>query len=226
MAARTDGADGRDAAREGRDGRDAARERLPRTGTRLWSVVGYAAALVLLVGALAGGLGRGDLPGVALALLVAGATTVVYVRPAVELDDEDLHLRRMLSTVSIPLAAVEKSVVTRFLAVFAGERRYVSTTVQRSLRSVVGARPGREVGTGSASRVAGGSVDPVVASEADLVEERIAQAAEDARRRHGVALLSDEQLALAAGVRRAWSWPAVAAVGAPLALLVVALLVV
>ncbi|NYG55143.1 hypothetical protein [Nocardioides perillae] len=214
MAARTDGG----------------RERLPRSGTRLWAFAGYAVALALLVGTLADGLGRTDLVGAALALLAAGATTVVYVRPAVELDGDELHLRRMLSTVVIPLAAVEKAVVSRFLAVFAGERRYVSTTVQRTLRAVVGARSGRGgaagagAGGGATAAAGGGATAPT--SEADLVEQRIAQAAADARRRHGVALLSDEQLALASQVRRTWSWPAVAAVVGPAVLVVLALLLV
>lgn len=202
------------------------RERLPRSGTRLWSVAGYAVALALLVGTLVDGLGRTDLLGASLALLAAGLTTVVYVRPAVELDGDDLHLRRMLSTVTIPLAAVEKAVVSRFLAVFAGERRYVSTTVQRTLRAVVGARSGGGAGPSraAAGEAAGEAVGP--AGEADLVEQRIAQAAEDARRRQGIAQLSDEQLALAAQVRRSWSWPAVAAVAVPGVLVVLALLVV
>lgn len=195
------------------------RERLPRTGNRLAPLLGYAVVAILAGAALADGPDRPDLVPLAAALLVVAATTVVYLRPAVELDEETLHLRRMLSTVEVPLAAVEKAVVGRFLAVFAGDRRYVSTTVHRTLRAVVGRR-GAE-GAGAAGALRAGAQ---AATEADLVEQRIARAAEDARRRHGVALLSQEQLALAAGVRRTWSLPAIAILVLPLVLLVAALL--
>lgn len=196
------------------------RERLPSTGNRLWPVLGYVVVVLLVGGSLVDGLDRLDLVAVAAGLLVVGATTVVYVRPAVELDDETLHLRRMLTTVEIPLVAVEKAVVTRFLAVFAGDRRYVSTTVNRTLRAVIGHR---KVERGGSPTGAAAAHTP---TEADLVEERISRAAEDARHRHGVALLSDEQLALAAGVRRTRSLLAIAMLVVPLVLLVASLLLV
>lgn len=194
------------------------RERLPGTGDRLWPALGYAAVALLVGASLADGPDLVDLVAVAAGLLVLGATTVVYLRPAVELDEETLRLRRMLSTVELPLAAVERAVVTRFLAVVVGDRRYVSTTVDRPLRAVLGRRRGERGGapaSGAATRAP---------TEADLVESRIARAAEDARRRHGVALLSEEQLALAAGVRRAWSWWAISVLAVPSALLAASLL--
>ena len=46
-----------------------------------------------------------------------------------------------------------------------------------------------------------------------FVEERLQQLAEDARSKQGIRLMSDEQLALAEGVRREWAWPEIVALG-------------
>lgn len=201
------------------------RQPLPGSGNRLWPVLAYLVAALLLVGTLLDGPDRGDLVVLAVSLLVVGVATVVYLRPAVAIEDDTLHLRQMLSDVRVPLAAVERASVGRFLAVFAGERRYVSTTVHRSLRSAMGARRGTGAGAAGAGGAGGAAAAGPSLSEADVVEQRIADAVEAARARHGVRPFSDEQLALARGVRRTWSPAAVAALAVPAVLLVLALLV-
>lgn len=195
------------------------RETLPRSGSRLWPVTGYATVAVFALLALADGLEVFDLPLLAACALVGALVFLVLQRPAVAVDRETLHLRGVLSEVHVPLAAVERAVVQRFLAVFAGERRYVSTSVQRSLRAVMGRRPAGERRPGSA-----GTPDRPAVDEADLVEQRISQLADEARARAGVRRLSDEQRALAAGVRRTWSPAALALVAVPSLVLVAALL--
>lgn len=187
-------------------------ERLPGSGGRAWPVLGYLTAGAFAASALWDGPGGPDLALLAGCALIGGLVYVVLQRPAASVDPEALHLRGMLSTVHIPLAAVERVAVSRFLAVFAGERRYVSTAVQRSLSAVARRpRPGRGRGEDpDAERV----------SESDLVERRISQLAEEARVRAGVRLLSDEQLSLAAGVHRTWSAPTLALLAVPAALLV------
>lgn len=199
---------------------DGARERLPRSGSLVWPVVGYVTVGLFVLLALVDGFEALDLTVLAACSLAGGLVFVLLQRPVAAVDAETLHLRGALSTVHIPLAAIERVAVSRFLAVFAGERRYVSTSVQRSVRALMGRRP-------RASR-APATTEPerLVVTEADLVEQRISQLAEDARARGGVRRLSDEQLALAAGVHRTWSAAAVALLAVPTGLLLVAVLVV
>ncbi len=130
-----------------------------------------------------------------VALLVATLVWAAMLRPRVWVTRSHLVLRNMLDTVSIPLAAVEQIVVRQVLAVRAGEKRYVSPAVGKSLRQTVwSGRP-----------PAGNR--PAVPSYPDFVEERLHHFAEEARARAGIRLMSDEQLALAAGVRRDRAWP-------------------
>ena len=104
----------------------------------------------------------------------------------------------MVEHVRLPLAAIEDLAVRQVLAVQVGERRYVSTAVGKSWRKAM-------VGDRDASRK---DVERPVTEipYADYVEQEIRQRMEQARAEAGVGLLSDEQLALAAGVRREPAW--------------------
>ena len=133
---------------------------------------------------------------------------------ALSVDDDRLVMRGMVGTVEVPLAAIEQVAVRQVLAVRAGEKRYVSPVVSKSRRRLTRAERVR-----GAERPVQGEV-----SYADFVEERILHLAEQARSERGVALLSDEQLALGRDVRRAWAWPVVAAVTVPLVLFVLSVL--
>jgi len=114
------------------------------------------------------------------------------LRPRVWATESDLVLRNMLDTVWIPLAAIESVVVRQVLAVAAGDSRYVSPAIGLSWRQTYKATHG--------ARKSGTESYPV------FVEERISQLAEDARARLGVRRYSDEQVALASGVRREPAW--------------------
>ncbi len=196
-------------------GSEAKPERLPRSGSTLWPALGYVTAAVFAWVALSDGFEPLDLTVLAACALLGGVVFAVLQRPAATVDPETLHLRGMVSTTHIPLAAVERVSVGRVLAVFAGERRYVSPSVQRSMRSVMGRTP----------RDRKQPADRPVVSEADLVEERLRRLAEEARARAGVGLLSDDQRALADGALRTWSGPVIALIAVPAAVLVVLLVV-
>jgi hypothetical protein len=115
------------------------------------------------------------------------------LRPRVRVTASELCMRNMLSTISVPLASIEQIVVRQVLSVRAGERRYVSAAVGKSWRQAMRSDRPRKQGAEASYPV--------------FVEERLHQLAEDARAREGIALMSDEQLALARGVRREWAWP-------------------
>jgi hypothetical protein len=175
-------------------------------------------ALVVAVGIVVLGLvdrDGGPPPPVIAAAIGAGIVAwAAMLRPRVWATQHDLVMRNMLHTVSIPLAAIEQVAVRQVLAVSAGEKRYVSPAIGKSWRQAVRSDSGpREP-----------SPVPATRSYPDFVEERISRLAEDARARRGVQPLSDEQLALAAGVRRTWAWPEIVGLVAVTLALVVLLL--
>lgn len=151
-------------------------------------------------------------PVVAGALVFGVLVWAAMLRPRVWATREHLVMRNMLHTVSIPLAAIETVVVRQVLAVSAGDDRFVSPAVGKSWRQAL--RSNKE-----AKRATATQSYPV------FVEERISQLAEDARAQQGVRRFSDEQVALAADVRREWAWPEIAALAACVVALVVTLVV-
>jgi hypothetical protein len=131
---------------------------------------------------------------------------VVLVRPTVAIAGDRLELRGMLSQVRLPLAAVEDVKIAQYVAVRSAGRTWTCPGVGRSKRQIsrMGSPGAEALGARPQSRVKdSGTV-------ANFVTERIEQLAEDARARSGIAMLSDEQFALAEGVRRTWSWPVIA----------------
>ncbi len=135
------------------------------------------------------------------------------LRPALAIDDDRLVMRNMLDTVHVPLAAIEQIAVRQVLAVRAGEKRYVSPVVGKTRRKMRRAERGAKSEQPKQGEIA----------YPDFVEERIRRRAEDSRAVHGITMLSDEQLALAADVRREWSWPVIALVAVPVVLFVATL---
>jgi hypothetical protein len=188
-------------------------ERFRPTSGRIIGVVALLiAASVLVIGLVDRDHGF-PLPVMAAAVVAGIVVWAAMLRPRVWVTGEDLVMRNMLHSVWIPLAAIEQVAVRQVLAVSAGDRRFVSPAIGRSWRQ--------------AARSVGSRKDAAALAQSypDFVEERIAQLAEAARAQAGVRLLSDEQLALASGVRRAWAWPEVVALAAAGLVLVVSLLV-
>jgi hypothetical protein len=138
------------------------------------------------------------------ALLIAVVGWAVALRPRVSLVGDDLELRGMVGTVAIPLAAVEELAVRQVLAVRAGDERFTSPALGRSRRSLVKARlpsDAPEDGVPHAPEQ----------SYPEYVEERIRRRVDEAVARAGVRRGSDEQVALASGVRRTAAWPEIIA---------------
>lgn len=162
------------------------------------------AILVLLLAGVVVVVGVAD-PGSVSVAVVAGALLAAVLawasmlRPALWVAGEQLVMRNMLETVHVPLAAIEQLAVRQVLALRAGDKRYVSTVVGRPWRKAVRTRrPGRAAAQSEPAEDA----SPGGLSYADFVEERLHLLMEQARTRAGVRALSDEQVALAAGVRR------------------------
>jgi len=118
--------------------------------------------------------------------------------PRLSVTADDLVMRNMVETVRVPLAAIEGLAVRQVLAVRAGDRRFVSTAVGKSWRkAMVGDKPS----TRKDADMPITEIDYV-----DYVEQEIRNRMERARAAAGIRLLSDEQLALAAGIRREPAW--------------------
>lgn len=121
------------------------------------------------------------------------------LRPRLWVTTSDLVMRNMASTIRIPLAAIEQIAVRQVVVVRAGEERYVSPAVGKSWRQTAFNRPGRREPKPGAAK-----------PYPDFVDDRLHEVTEEARAKAGITLLSDEQLALADGVRRDWAWPEIA----------------
>ncbi len=189
-------------------------ERFHPTSGRITGVLGLVLVAAVVVMGLVDRARGFPLPVLAGALLGGVLIWAAMLRPKVWATADELVLRNMLHTDHLPLAAIDRVVVRQVLVVSAGEERYVSPAIGKSRRSSqLAGRPDRR--SAAAARV-----EP---SYPDFVAERIAQLAEDARARRGVKLLSDEQLALAAGARRTPAWPEIAALGLAGLLLVASL---
>lgn len=180
------------------------------TSGRTLGGIGLGISLLVLVLVLADGPTGRDLTVACAAIFVAALIWATMLRPRAGLNEEDLVLRNPLSEVRVPLAAIEQLGLQQVLAVRAGDRRFVSTAVGRSLRSM--------------RKTYGQAPDPL-SNYSDFVEDRIRRAMESARARAGVALMSDEQLALADGVRRDRAWPEILALAVPAAVLTLLILV-
>jgi len=167
------------------------------TGGRVMGSLAVSAALVVVAIAISdpGGV---PAPGVAGSVLLGVLGWASMLWPRVSVTAEDLVLRTMVEHQRLPLAAIEDLVVRQVLAVRVGDKRYVSTAIGKSWRkAMVGDKPGpRKDDDKPITEVA----------YADYVEQEIRRRMEQARAEAGVGLLSDEQLALAAGVRREPAW--------------------
>lgn len=174
-------------------------EKFRPTGGRVTGVLAVVlAAAIAVIGIVSRGEGVPSQV-VAGALLGGVLAWASMLRPALWLTATELVMRNMLETVHLPLAAVEEMAVRQVLAVSVGDRRYVSTALGKSWRRTL--RSSAPTG----KRPEGGQhvTDlPYV----DFVEQRLRQRVDDARDATGVRRGSEEQLDLAAGVRREWAW--------------------
>lgn len=190
----------------------------PTSGRVMGSIGLVLVAVVVLIGVL--DRDQGYSPVVVWTALVVGVVMwAAMLRPRLWATESDLVMRNSFSTLHIPLAAIEQIAVRQVCAVRVGEQRYVSPAVGKSWRQALRSdkRLERNRQRAAAPETPGTMPYPT------YVEDRLHQLAEEARGRAGVALLSDEQLALAAGVRRDWAWPEIVALLVALGGLVVSI---
>jgi len=178
------------------------------TSGRVVGTVGVLGAAVLAVTVVYDGIQHGD-PAVFMGAVLFGLLCWgLLLWPRVGVSETHLHLRNTFDSVTIPLAAIEQLALRTVLAIRVGEKRYISTAAGRTLRALRAS--------------AGKELDPV-ANYPDFIEERIRSRMNDARAREGIAVMSDEQVALAAGVRRTWNPQTVVPLGLALVGFVLAL---
>ncbi|MGZ6678412.1 MAG: hypothetical protein ACXVD1_14305 [Nocardioides sp.] len=166
-------------------------EKFAPTSGRATGIAALVAAVAVVVAAVVDH--RVPAAMVAGAAFLAVLSWAALLRPRVWATTEALVLRNMVDTVTIPLASVHTVVVRQVMAVGVGETRYVSAAIGRSRREAI--------------KTARAKRDRPTESYTVFVEDRILQLAEEAQQRHGIARRSDEQVALAAAVHRAWAWP-------------------
>ncbi len=175
-------------------------EKFHPTNGRVVGVLGLVVVLALLVLAVVEG---APLWGIGLLAAIAVLTWAAVLRPVVWLVGDELELRNMFLTQWLPLGAIEEVAVQRVLAIRAGDRRYVSPAISRTLRETMRSRKDKPTSL----------VALAATSYPDFVEERIRVAAQDHRDRLGIKARSDEQLALASSVRTDVAWPELGALG-------------
>ena len=180
---------------KGVSGADEPVERFQPTSGRIMGTIALVlAGAVIVIGLLDREHGF-PLPVVLGAAVFAILVWSAMLRPRVWATADELVMRNMLHTAHIPLAAIEQVAVRQVLAVSAGERRFVSPAIGRSLRQTLKSNRTQD------AQPAATQSYPV------FVEERISQLADDARSQRGVRRFSEEQVALGAGVRKTWAWP-------------------
>ena len=193
-------------------------EKFRPTGGRVTGVLAVVLALAIAVIGISER-GEGFPAGVVAGALLGGVLAwASMLRPALWLTPTDLVMRNMLETVHLPLAAIEEMAVRQVLAVSVGDRRYVSTAVGKSWRKALkSSAPG--------GREPAGDQRVTDLPYVDFVEQRLRQRVDDAREAAGVRRGSDEQLALAAGVRRERAWLPIGLIAVAAVAFVVTLLV-
>ncbi|CAN5437012.1 hypothetical protein BH11ACT8_BH11ACT8_10850 [soil metagenome] len=177
---------------------------------------------------------------VCLAVFFGTLGWAAMLRPTITVGREDLVLRNMLETVTIPLAAVESVTVRQVLVIRAGEKKITSSAIGRSRRQITrDARPaGSGSGFGSLFQLGGGGganaggdagagtlASSPRGSYGLLVEEQLRSHAKNARLTVGVEARSPEQAALAEGIERRPAVPEIALLAVSLVAFVVLLVV-
>ncbi|MEI2810690.1 MAG: hypothetical protein V9F00_10925 [Nocardioides sp.] len=187
-------------------------EQIPSRGDIAGPVLAAICAAVFLVAVLADGIQDTDLPVLAAIPVLGVMTWVLYRRPRLAVRGDVLHLRGAFEDIWLPLAAIERLEIRRVFVAHTGAGRYISTAQSRPLRQVM--FPGQRAGDTKPSEI----------SAADFLEQRLTQLAADARERAGVAMMSEEQLALAQSVVKRRAWPVIALALGTLALFALSIL--
>ncbi len=183
-------------------------QQFSQTSSRVLGAVGVIAAAVTAVMVLT----RSEEPSyatVALCVFFGALAWAALLRPRLELGPRDIVLRNMLSTDTVPLAAIESLTVRQVLEVFAGDKRYTSPAVGRTRRQLVkdgfkgsGGGHGGMMGMLPAFPTAPEKPENPKTSFGLFVEERLRARVADALAREGVKARSTDQARLAEGIDR------------------------
>lgn len=172
----------------------AEQELFPATNGRATGIGGLVLAALVAVYALGGVDSSVGFPLLAVAFLVAVLTYAAVLRPRVGLSRDELMLRQIFGTTWIPLAAIQDITVRQMTIIRVADRKYDTPALARPRTSM-------------RQRLRWAAPD---LSATDHLVERIDKAMVSARKRAGVEPWSDEQAALATGIRSEWSWPLIA----------------
>jgi hypothetical protein len=206
------------------------------TTGRVTGVLGLVTAAFIAVMFVLSAPAHVAVPGVIACAFAAVLLWGAMIRPGVAVVADDLRLRNVFDTVTIPLAGIDTVMVRRYLVVRAGGTKHVCPAIGRSLRKTVRSEMkwsgGSQILAPGAAIVNDSSV--IAASQVkrdgeidypDFVEQRIVHLAAAARAARGIEERSEEEYALGQQTVRRPYWPVVAALAVLAAAFVVALLV-
>jgi hypothetical protein len=165
-------------------------EKFHSSGSRILGVIGVVLAVLFMAALAVGGLEGKERAVLCIVGFFGVLVWAAMVRPQVRLAGDRVFLRDMLSTVSLPIAAVTAVEVRQVLVLRAGGRRFVSASVSKSLYQVL--KDNRGVAR-----------DPT--EYPNFVENRIRARSEDERAKLGVGLGE-----MPLDVRRTLAWPEIA----------------
>jgi len=165
-------------------------EKFHSSGSRVLGVIGVVLAVLFTAVLAIGGL-DGSEPVVICVIGFFGVLVwAAMVRPQVRLAGDRVFLRDMLSTCSLPIAAITAVEVRQVLVLRAGGKRFISAAVSKSLYQVL--KDNRGVAR-----------DPK--QYPNFVEQRIWSLSEDERAKTGLAAAE-----VPFDVRRVLAWPEIA----------------
>ena len=209
-------------------------QRFSQTSGRVFGVLALLVVLGVVVTILTDRDGQPSYAGLALALFFGALAWSALLRPRLELGASELVMRNMVTTVRVPLPAIESVSVRQVLVVFAGDKRYTSAAVGRSRRQLH-REGGRSGASGSQGGAGGFGLIPVQPSAPEApetaassyglyVEQTIRTRVADALAQQGIKARSAEQARQAEGIVRRPAVPEIVAlVGSAAAFLVLVL---
>ncbi len=207
------------------------------TNGRVMGVLGLLLCALVAVLFAVSGSAHVAVPGMLASAFAAVLVWSALLRPRVAASADELRVRTLFESVSIPLAAIDTVVVRRYLLVRAGGKKYICPAISRPLRKTVRSELKWK---GSPQLLAPGLLvsdtlgsvetqDPTTAHEIaypDFVETQISSMADTARARRGIAARSEEEYALGSQVARRMAWPELGGLVVLGAAFVIALLVI
>ena len=195
-------------------------QRFRAAGGRVTGILGLAVCAAAALAFATSGSTRLTVSGLLGCAFAAVLVYAAMLRPQVIASTDELTLRTLFETVTIPLASIDTVVVRRYLLVRSGGNKYICPAVGRSLRKTVRTelkwKGGTQVlapGVQVSERL--GDVQTEVHTHdldyPDFVEQQITALAGNDRVRRGIEPRSEEEYELGSQVRRRTAWPEVVA---------------